>query len=452
LAKSKITILGAGISGLFTAIYLADNAPNKCSEIVVLEKESAPGGLFSSTNYNGYTWDNGIFIFFDDSPLVQLFKDEFSLVEDHKQLAWNGKNIEEYPLPIKMILSRLPLYKIGSIFCDYAYSRIRLGLKLTRPNFHDWLRYRLTGIILENSMLENYIVKLQGRKPMQLSERLGIERFSDIDNSTKPFNLFMRYFRDLTKRKTLKAANPMYYFSHGAGSFASKLAALCIAKGIKINFNAKVENICSNPQDELDILYSCTERQNTLSSDFIIATNPIDNIGDICISLLNRENFGGYKSLYFKKMLLLFYIIDKSCILNRHLLLYSLDPNQPWKRLKAQSLPNDKTSLIVEATLDELPTGNPGSLIQTVTDSLTNELKLFRPEDILATDTNFIHEAYPIYDLGHEIITQNISERLEKHNIFLCGRQGAFRYFSSDKAIQSGILAAKALINKINQS
>jgi protoporphyrinogen oxidase len=449
MPKPRIAIIGAGITGLFAANSIVDKAKEKFAEIAIFEKGSKPGGLISSTEKQRRVWDNGIFIFFNDSPLVQLFPDEFSIIEDHVQLAWNGKNFNEFPLSINTIIKTFPKYKIGLVLGDYFISRLRLKLKLTRPNFHDWLRYRITRAILDHSMLENYIVKLQGIKPIELSDSLGYERFSDIDASTKPINLFMKLYNSIKINRANQKAEPMYYFARGAGSFADKMANLCISKGIKIYYDSTIANITKKSSNVFELRVTSENRQYSYDADFVIATNPITNFCNISNSLLQNEKYDYQNSLSYKKLLLIFYAINKPIIKNRHLLLYSLDPNQPWKRLKAHSQPDNTTHLIVESIVDYGRANQTDSLEQSVTNSLINELNLFKPEDILTVERSFISEAYPIYKLGHEQISQAIISKLREQNVFLCGRQGAFRYFSSDKAILSATNAAENIIKSI---
>jgi protoporphyrinogen oxidase len=450
MVKPKVAIIGAGISGLFAAKLLAEKSAGKIEEIVIFEKESIPGGLITSTHKDNRVWDNGIFIFFEDSPLVQLFPGEFSIIEDHAQLAWNGKSIQEFPLSINTILKSIPINKIGSILADYVISRLRLYIRLTRPNFHDWLRYRLTKTILEYSMLENYIVKLQGTQAIELSDSLGKERFSDIDSSTKPLKLLVRLYKAKLKSKTIPKARPMYYFTKGAGSFSHKLAELCVSKGIKISYNSSVTNITKDHNGILNLEMSNKNGKSTYRANFVVATNPLNDLWDICKPFQQNEYTKYEGGLSFKPLLLILYVINKPAILNRHLLLYSLVPNQPWKRLKAHSQSDNTTQLIVEALVDSKNAESADSIEKSVRNSLIDDLKLFEIKDVLTIEYRFVDHAYPVYKLGFEKITKSLSDGLEMNNIFLCGRQGAFRYFSSDKSILSAINAVNNVMNKIS--
>jgi protoporphyrinogen oxidase len=442
LDKPRLIILGAGVSGLSAALYLAENAPEKFSEIIVIEKDSRPGGLISSTEYGGRFWDNGIFIFFRDSPLVKLFSEEFSVIENHQQLAWHNNRLDKFPIPVKDVLARLPKSQIGHIMIDYFYSRVRLRLGLSTDNFHDWLRYRLTPPILEHSGLENYIEKLQGLKLAQLSDRLGPERFSSIDSATRPLKLLSSIYQGLRGVRQEPNGNPMYYFSRGANSVSEKLASLCVSKGVNIYYGSKVSQICHGSNNILNISLSQAGVQKSINAHYIIATNPINDILDICKPIIPNKITAQGQQLIYRKMMLLFFSINKRQILSPHLLLYSLDPKQPWKRLKAHSQTDGTTSLIVEIPIDSSHNDLIDPLIKTTTGSLVNDLKLFKQSDIIMTYTKFIREAYPIYKLGHENITSAILSELAKHKIFASGRQGAFRYLSSDKAISMAVNSA----------
>ncbi|MEK6551911.1 MAG: oleate hydratase, partial [Bacteroidota bacterium] len=73
--KKKITILGAGISGLATAHWLHKDG----FDVKILEAKSMPGGAMETSFENGFLIDFGPNSGLETTPLIRQLVDEVGL-------------------------------------------------------------------------------------------------------------------------------------------------------------------------------------------------------------------------------------------------------------------------------------------------------------------------------------------------------------------------------------
>lgn len=103
----RYVILGGGLSGISTAFFLQDRADTE--EILILEKEDAPGGLCRSIEKDGYTYDIGPHILFSkDKEMLSLMLDVLEEKNDLRrsnQIIYKGRYVQ---YPFENDLSKLP--------------------------------------------------------------------------------------------------------------------------------------------------------------------------------------------------------------------------------------------------------------------------------------------------------------------------------------------------------
>jgi phytoene dehydrogenase-like protein len=66
-----VLILGAGVTGLASAYFLARSGLRVC----LLDDYPTPGGNHISRDLNGFTFDIGSIFFFPDNPQFKMFPD-----------------------------------------------------------------------------------------------------------------------------------------------------------------------------------------------------------------------------------------------------------------------------------------------------------------------------------------------------------------------------------------
>ncbi|MBR5969138.1 MAG: NAD(P)-binding protein [Lachnospiraceae bacterium] len=163
----EFVIIGAGLAGLTCCKKLREKG---VENLIVLEKNDAPGGLCTTKVIDGHILDVGGGHFFNsrfpdvlEYVFSHLPKDEFNYYERVSKVEIDGHTID---YPIESNVWQLPLEKR----IDYLISIIRNGESLGKPepqNFEEWIRWKLGDKVCEEYMIP-YNEKLWGVMPQEM--------------------------------------------------------------------------------------------------------------------------------------------------------------------------------------------------------------------------------------------------------------------------------------------
>ena len=173
-----VVILGGGPCGLSAAWELSKNRKN----VVVIEAQSSPGGLWKTMRYNGFNFDLGghRLISKNDELLnkvSELMGDELLVSERVSAIRLNGREFQ-YPLSAGDILRQADVRFLSGCLIDYAYQSIYQKIRRSPDtSFEDWVINRF-GKKLYNTFFKDYTSKLWGIPPDKLSSDWAAERIS----------------------------------------------------------------------------------------------------------------------------------------------------------------------------------------------------------------------------------------------------------------------------------
>ena len=444
----RVAILGGGIAGLVAAIKLKDQLPDKNVEVTIFERNDIPGGLLISTKYNGYHWDNGMYKFERSNWLVSNLPEIFETIEDSKQVVWLKNNFYDFPLSMGTIFGLLGRYRVPLVIPGLIASKIHKAFSSNHDDLDIWLKTRLSPLAYAVSGLEVYLNKLQGYKPSELSGTLGKHRLMYIDANTRIDKIIRRMIKRKSKLPNSKGIIVAKSEIGGIGKIAHNLADKCNSLGIKINYKSRIHKIIKKTDDSFDIKIMNYMEERTCNFSHLISTIPLQDLN--CIYRTNdRLDHSIDESIEYMNMQVVFFIIDKPKILNDHLVVYSFDKINIWKRLIARRLTGGQTSVIVEITYKPNKQQDIEQNIKDVTYDLTNILRLFRDNEIRHIHSNIVEYAYPIYKYRYENIIDKIINRIESDRFQIAGRQGRHLYCSTDGCIKTAIRAANNICKGI---
>lgn len=435
------------------ALRLQEAGAAGLTEITILEQEARPGGLMQTTHHHNHWWDNGVFTFRQDNYLRELLPDLLQPIAGGMlQRAWLAGGIRD--MLDKGLLRTQSPWSLLVMACDYLYSYVRCACGWDGSNLQDWLRYRLTARLLKLSQLDQYVSKMQGLPLTELSPRLGETRLANIHEMTRPGRLFQSVWASTRKiKEQFQQQNPdLYPFQGGVGLISAKLAELCQARGIRFQFGAKVKQVCRLGENGYEIHFEGPAGSGSTRADFVIATIPLEELAAAMRACLSDQAWAEAQDLSYLDLKLIFLLVNRPHIIHDFFVLYSFEPHHPWKRLLALALPEGATALTIEVGF---PGGSapPGPEIdELVITQLTNEVRLFQPEDIVERHTALVHRAYPVYRLGFESKVQRLLGELESPRLRLAGRQGRFLYITTPGAIASGQAAADQILHTLQET
>ncbi|KAF2956663.1 NAD(P)/FAD-dependent oxidoreductase [Marinitoga sp. 38H-ov] len=250
---SKVIVVGGGISGLTSAIYLARAGKN----VLLIEKNNSCGGLFNSFYRNGFRFEGGARAIVNSGlvkPMIEelnidlkFYPNPITLRVENEQIVVKGEDsIEDYTMLLKK------LYPNSSKYIDNIIKEIKKIIEdmkvlygvdnplfkknkaLLIPRLIAWVfkfihtMYRINKL---NMPFEEYLKKLS--KDNSLNDIIGQHFFKNTPTFFA-FSYFALY-------------NDYLYPEGGMGNLVEKLVEKFLEFGGKTLYNTKIVKI--NPEN-----------------------------------------------------------------------------------------------------------------------------------------------------------------------------------------------------------
>ncbi|HUX96181.1 MAG TPA: phytoene desaturase family protein [Bacteroidales bacterium] len=274
--NKKAVIIGAGIGGLATSIFLAKNG----YRVEIFEKNSAPGGRCGQIIRDGHRFDLGatmlmmpgiyrdVFnslgiplferedikplddlyrIYFDDNDAIIFSKDEKKMMADHERIEQGS-------------------FEKSRKYVEKGYEIFRLGIdKLIARNFTNLFQFTNFRNILLLIKLKTYISNYNYVKRFFRNEHLRMAyTFQNIYVGQSPFSS-PALFSMVPAAEIIEGS---YFPQGGMFKIVEILLNEAEAKGVKIHYNMPAKSIRTNKNKAESILF---ENGSELKADIIIA-------------------------------------------------------------------------------------------------------------------------------------------------------------------------------------
>jgi protoporphyrinogen oxidase len=436
-------ILGAGLSGLWTA-YTIKRLDNSHT-VTILEKEAIPGGLFNSSQHFRTWFNHGLFTFPDDNPLVRNFPDQFTSIPVIFEKSIEGI-LRMFPVdPAEFHeltrLSRMPVT-----------AKELIGLYLKRLTFEtpktleQWLRRYMPEAWIEMLRLNDYIFKLMGYESQELSPTLGKQRLDFICRMTHPGPMLrhaamkarLLHRRRAPMEPELMKLNAL--LGEGTGGISRKVADIVLNQGVNILYRSNISAVLP-VQNGFKVV---TRDHGTISGDTLVSTIPIETLQTL---ITGRET---ERKLICRDIMLLLFRFRQKMPENLLRVIYSFNRTQIWKRAIVRMIDPVSTGLKVEITLPSGTRMNPDQAAERVLGDFTVSSGLFNRATLEEWDHLMVSDAYPCLLKDSDSQYQEISDSISVPRLFSIGRQGAYKYWSTDHCIQSAEETGTAIVRKIH--
>jgi protoporphyrinogen oxidase len=419
-----VVVLGAGISGLTTAYFLASEG----HEVVVVDDYPAAGGNHLSAEFGPGSFDIGTIFFAPDDPQFSLFPGlrdvclpvSFSV----SRIAPDGV-VRHYPFSLnEELLSRSPVYVLRAL-ASAAVGRIAPRRDRTAA---DYLRRHIGTRIAEDSGLMHYIERLYSVPAHEIDISFAHRRMTWIAAQAQFGNVVRRLGAQLARgfrRGSVDlAAYPPQSLARPRAGFAiyyDKILETLRGLGVSFRLSAGIEGIAP-VEGGLEL----RTRSGAIRAPRMVNSAPLpivyrwlgwrdsadvtsNRLTTLCCSFVGARGF-------------------------REIVLYNFDRRGTWKRLTMHSdyygSNAGREYFGVEVT--ELESHRP---VEELFDDFRRHvcpLGLFdgdlRLEGHLALD-----HAYPLYRLGAEAARETAIKRLAEVGIESVGRQGRFDYLPTSR-------------------
>jgi len=426
MAKKRILILGAGLSGLSAAWHLQ----KKGIDCQIFEKEPEAGGLCLSRNIDGFTFDcAGHLLHFKQPYAFNLIK---SLLEnnlaEHQRSSWIYSFGTYIRYPFQANLYGLPSSIVKECLMGFI-GALRDGQPQNKKklNFLKWINLTFGSGIAKYFMIP-YNNKFWTIPPEELTCEwldgfIPVPSLSQIlegtiEESQRQFGYNARFWYPKTGG-----------INQISSAFAGQLKNLYTGCEVKeIDLTRKEIKLCSSGGRE--------------KFDYLISTVPLPEMSCLIKGLPNQIR-SLFRKLRWNSVFNLNLGIEKKDLSGRHWLYFSQEDLCFFRigffhNFSSYLAPDKMSSLYIEVAYSKDKPIDKINIVSRIKEDLKKAGILKESDRISCQHINDIKYAYPIYDSDYTMARKGIFKYLMQRNVVPCGRYGSWRYMSMEDSILGG--------------
>ncbi|MFC2140269.1 protoporphyrinogen/coproporphyrinogen oxidase [Candidatus Auribacterota bacterium] len=426
MTQAKIIILGAGITGLTTALHLK-------KPFEVYEKEAEPGGLCRSRKKKGFTFDySGHLLHFKDSTVRNWLK---TVAQDNLSCYFRDSSIYSHsrliPFPFQVNTHSLPPQIIKECVLGFIKATCNHASPKKNHHFKDWLQ-RTFG----EGFTKHFFIPYNNKFWTVPVEDLSVDW---IDGYIPVPTLEDVIEGAFGESKKVFGYNPQFWYPAKGGIEKIPLA---LAKKIKEKISLKHQAIKIDYKKKI-ILFN-----NGLKKRYqkLIITLPLIELKEMLLDL-PLEIAEAFSKLRYTSILNLNLGIENVNLSEKHWIYfpeekYSFYRIGFYNNFSTASAPMGASSLYVESSYNPQGNINKEESKETILHDLMGTASRFKhrikDEDIIVKDWVDIKYAYIIYDKNYKKAISTIIQFLKEKEIYPAGRYGSWRYMSIEDSIVDG--------------
>jgi oxygen-dependent protoporphyrinogen oxidase len=270
----KITILGAGISGLATAFWLN----RKGFEITVLESKKEPGGSMVTRREDGFLVDYGPNSGLETTPLIGKIVEQvglkgemiYALEKANKRYILRNNQLHALPThPVAFLKTKLFSTKAKLRLLAEPFSR--KSHEGYYQSISEFVKRRLGREFLDYAV-NPFVAGIFAGNPDNLSVKSALPKLYQLEE------LYGGLFKGLVlgakerkkRAEQSKQSARMFSFKNGMQSFPEAIAAKL---GDRIRYNCTVESVVKSGT-KFKVLYSHNRKSEEITTDIVLSTVP----------------------------------------------------------------------------------------------------------------------------------------------------------------------------------
>ncbi len=429
-------VLGAGLAGL-TAAYTLQQAGQ--TEWLVLEREREPGGHARSIEVDGYVFDFGPHILFtNDAEMETLIRDllgENMRAQERQAFIYHAAHDLYTRFPFQAHLYGLPTGLVRECLVELiraVEARARNGF--APANYEQWMRAMFGNAIAERLMIP-YARKIWTVEP-------SVMDFNWIGRRVPTPDVDRIVTGALTDDVAQIGATSHFWYPLEGGiaslgqALAERVTGIELGREMTaVDLGRRVIRLADGDEVVFDRLVF-TLPLCFLPRWFSDLPSPVERA---CAGLEYQGIFNVNLG------------IDRPVLSDKHWI-YFYEDEFPYHRLSfpgnfsAQNVPEGKSSISTEVAYSRHRPLERDTLLDRTVASLRSARILDEADEIELVHAEEILPAYVIYDLAHGRNVATIRAWLEEQRIWTAGRFGEWQYFNMDHSMNSGKIAAEAVI------
>ncbi|MBE0428675.1 MAG: FAD-dependent oxidoreductase [Thermoleophilia bacterium] len=455
--KSRIVILGAGLTGLSAAWKLSGQG----YPVTVIDRNPFTGGLATTFSRDGYIFDYGPHRYHTRNDalvdeVADLLKGALDRRVRNTHFYFDNRYFQ-YPLKAENIFSVMDFRQVVKCAASYMAAAARRRVMPAKDrNFESWCKSRF-GAELYNYFFGPYTEKVWGVPPTQMSVRWAAQRIaveSLWDAFVRLFNE-KRQIRNPYEYTHSPYVSEFFYPMAGIGHICERLRAETESAGGRVRIGTNVDKLLLDGNGAASgVVVSSVGKVEEVPADFVISTLPINDLVLMAEPAAPREITAAAGNLRFRSTKFLFLMLNQHKVTSDHWI-YFADNSVLFNRLSEMrnftpmAAPWNRTSLTLEISCDrgdEIWDQSADWLYERCIDDLESAGLTDRSR-VEGYWTERASTTYPVYLTDFDInlaLTKRHLSGIE--NLITCGRQGLFTYVNMDHAMMMGFEAAEGVI------
>ncbi|MCB9897272.1 MAG: FAD-dependent oxidoreductase [Planctomycetes bacterium] len=450
-SPQTVTVLGGGLAGLAAAQRFAENG----WKVTVLEIEDHVGGLASSFEQDGYTYDHGPHRLYSNlDELNEHFKTVLDGNWDYRDRLsriYMRKKFFDYPLKVGNVVTSLGAWTMFRSFLDYFVARTRNAIKpIADDNFEAWIIKRF-GRTLYELFFGTYTRKAWGIPCTQISADWAAQRISQLDlwDTVKK-----TIFRPKNEVRSL-VSKFLYPKTGGIGALGRGYERLILRDGGTVVTSAEVVRLESEGGRITGAVYRKDGTEHVQRSDIFVSTMPLTLLIPMLGDVVPAEVTAAKDALVHKGIVFAYVKLDREQLTPDHWIYIpeehiAVHRISEFTNFSKDCAPDGKTMVCAEITStkgDAYWTSTDEQILDLAKRNLV-ELGLLDERDVLPGGfVRRVDYAYPIYDLTYRGNVRTLTQYLKGfENLVSTGRQGLFRYGNMDHSVAMGHAVAKRIL------
>ncbi len=453
--EKDVVIIGAGPAGL-TAAYQLCKAGMRS---VILEKDTAVGGISKTVNYKGYHFDIGGHRFFTKVKAVEdMWREVLSkgqmLRRSRLSRIYYNKKFFYYPLRATNALFGLGIWNSCLIVLSYLWAQV-FPVK-PEDTFEQWVSNRF-GNRLYTIFFKTYTEKVWGIPCSEITADWAAQRIKGLSlSSAVKSALIGNGKKNGNKGDLIKTLIDEFdYPERGPGMMWETVTQLVTDQGSEVLLKADVEKLCWQGDKITGLEISVGQERKTVTGQHFISSMPIRELVWKLEPAPPVEVLKAANMLNYRDFLTVALIIDQPDLFKDNWI-YIHDPAvkigriQNFKNWSPHMVPDQgKTCLGLEYFCQEgdgLWTMSDKDLIELGKAEL-ELLKLVKASDVIDGSVVRMPKAYPVYDSTYADALVTVREFISQlGNLHLVGRNGLHKYNNQDHSMLTAMLVVKNIL------
>lgn len=416
----RVAVLGAGISGLATALLLQEQG----YEVRVLEASDRVGGLARSFRWHGFDCDIAPHRFFtSDREVYRRVEALVPLVHHRRRsrIFIAGRKVHDPVNPLELVL-RLPPSVSARLVFGYLFKP-----RLVADSFEHVALSRF-GKGLYEYFFKPYTQKMFGVPPSEISVEWARQK------------LRVSGLRDAIRRDTKIYFSQFHYPQSGGYGAISEAIHQRVADSVELE--ARVEGLELEGDSITSVVYQKGGDKKVLACDRVVSTIPATVLGRIL-----DHRF----SLRYQGVTLVYLLVDRPRVMPYHWVYFAdldvaINRLAEFKNFADRDAPKDRSVMVAEVTLD---VDDPEAEVI----AALERFDLVDRREIVDTLVLSERYGYPVYDHAFERARDEARTVFGSiRNLHLVGRNSEFRHNEIDENFASAMRLVGELSEKREES